>query len=248
MMELSERQGTLPKAGFSQPATRILIIEDDVVLSNLVADLLRKHGYLVRQCFDGCSGLETATKEGFHLLLLDVMLPEMDGFKVLNRLRRKSDVPVIMITARGAEADRISGFKTGADDYLPKPFNIEELLLRVEAIIKRTQRVHQIPAEAAPVLLEFASLTLNTGSQAVMYEDTALDLTDMEFKLLAELVEHQGQVLSKPYLYHELMGRPYSREERSLDVHVSKLRRKLNSAGFNAKQLRTVHGQGYCLK
>ena len=247
-MKLSERQSSLPKAGLSQHATRILIIEDDVVLSDLVANLLRKHGYRVRQCFDGRSGLETASTEGFHLILLDVMLPEIDGFKVLNRLRRKSDVPVIMITARGAEADRISGFKTGADDYLPKPFNIEELLLRVEALIKRTRRKHQIPANTTSAVLKFAGLALNPGKQTAIYEDALLDFTDMEFKLLAELIKYQGQVLSKPYLYHELMGRPYSREERSLDVHVSKLRRKLNTAGFNARQLRTVHGQGYCLK
>lgn len=231
-----------------QQASRILIVEDDKVLSDLVAGLLREHGYLVRQCFDGASGLAEAKKESFNLLLLDVLLPEMDGFEVLNKLRRRSDVPVIMVTARGAEADRITGFKTGADDYLPKPFNIEELLLRVEAVIKRTQIAAQTPRVRQPKILSFGELDVDLSARDAAFQGRALELTDMEFKLLAQLVEHQTQVLSKPYLYHELMGRPYSRDERSLDVHVSKLRRKLNAAGFNAKQLGTVHGQGYCLK
>ncbi|MCV6610395.1 MAG: response regulator transcription factor [Amphritea sp.] len=231
-----------------QQTTRILIIEDDVVLSDLVAGLLREHGYLVRQCFDGVSGLATARKESFHLVLLDVLLPEMQGFEVLDRLRRRSDVPVMMITAKGAEADRITGFKTGADDYLPKPFNIEELLLRVEVIIKRTQHVPQVTAARQPQVIRFGELGIDMELSRAELAGVELDFTDMEFKLLAQLVENQGQVLSKPYLYHELMGRPYSRDERSLDVHVSKLRRKLTAAGFNGRQIRTVHGQGYCLK
>lgn len=143
---------------------RILIVEDDPVLSDLVAGLLREHGYIVRQCFDGKSGLEAARKESFNLLLLDVLLPQMDGFEVLDKLRRYSDVPVIMITAKGAEADRITGFKTGADDYLPKPFNIEELLLRVQAIIKRTRRA-SAANDASVQGLCFGELEIHPGKQ-----------------------------------------------------------------------------------
>lgn len=228
--------------------TRILIVEDDPVLSDLVAGLLREHGYVVRQCFDGKSGLETARKESFHLLLLDVLMPRMDGFEVLDRLRRRSDVPVIMITARGAEADRITGFKTGADDYLPKPFNMEELLLRVDAIIKRTRGLSQPIRSADERAMVFGELEVDCDAQQALFRNNPLELTSMEYELLCQLLDNQGEVLSKPYLYQELMGRPYSRDERSLDVHVSKLRRKLSAAGFDAKQIRTMHGQGYCLK
>lgn len=232
----------------SKQISKILIIEDDLVLSDLVAGLLRKQGYQVEQSFDGISGLATATSGDFHIILLDGLLPEMDGFEVLDRLRQTSDVPVLMITARGAEADRITGFKTGADDYLPKPFNPEELLLRIEAIIKRTQRVlgrtHGEPLRE----LQFSGMVIDLIRNQAEYSGHALELTNMEFKLLLQLLEHQGEVLSKPYLYHELMGRAYSRDERSLDVHMSKLRRKLSIAGFDGKRITTVHGLGYRLK
>ncbi len=231
-----------------EPTARILIIEDDHELSNLVAGLLQRNGYTVRQCFDGQSGLQAALAESYSLILLDVLMPEMDGFEVLNKLRRRCETPVIMVTAKGAEADRISGFKTGADDYLPKPFNVEELLLRIEAVIKRAHaslsRTLVQPASA----LTIDGLCIDLKAQSVHINGEPLTLTSMEMRLLIELVENQYQVLSKPYLYQELMGRPYSRDERSLDVHVSKLRRKLKNLGYSTHQIHTIHGQGYCFK
>lgn len=226
---------------------RVLIVEDDAALSDLVAGLLREAGYRVRQCFDGVSGLRTVQTESFNLVLLDVMLPKLDGFAVLSKLRRKSDTPVIMLTARGAEEDRITGFKTGADDYLPKPFNLDELILRIEAVIRRTRNL-LVSAPQPTETLNLDGLQLDQKLGNVTYQGQSLDLTRMEFRLLAMLLNHQTQVVSKPYLYQELMGRPYSRNERSLDVHVSKLRRKLKAVGFNAERLQTMHGQGYCLK
>lgn len=239
---------TLPSTNEPEQAARILIIEDDPELSNLVAGLLQRNGYKVRQCFDGQSGLQAALTESYSLILLDVLMPEMDGFEVLNKLRRRSETPVIMVTAKGAEADRISGFKTGADDYLPKPFNVEELLLRIEAVIKRARASLSRTLIQPTSELAADGLCIDVKMQSVYINGEPLALTTMEMRLLTELVENQYQVLSKPYLYQELMGRPYSRDERSLDVHVSKLRRKLKAMGYSARQIHTIHGQGYCFK
>lgn len=227
---------------------RILIVEDDKALNDLVAGLLCEAGYLVRQCFDGAAGLKAAKAESFHLVLLDVMLPKMDGFSVLDRLRRLSDMPVIMLTARGAEEDRITGFKTGADDYLPKPFNFDELILRIEAIIRRSCRAVLREQSQPRGLLAFDGLEIDNKKAVARYGSEDLRLTNMEFRILSQLVQQSGQLLSKPYMYQEVLGRPYSRNERSLDVHISKLRRKLRAAGFNADRVQTMHGQGYVLK
>jgi len=227
---------------------RVLIIEDDTALSDLVAGLLRECGYRVRQCFDGGSGLKTAQNESFNLVLLDVLLPKMDGFSVLRKLRNNSDTPVLMLTAKGAEEDRITGFRTGADDYLSKPFSMDELILRIEAIIRRSQAI--INRQTAPVshVVKLDGLSLDLKEYTASYQQQPLELTNMELRLLGLLLQSQGQVLSKPYLYQELMARPYSRNERSLDVHISKLRRKLKAAGFEHERIQTMHGQGYCLK
>lgn len=225
---------------------RVLIIEDDVSLSGMVADQLRQYGFLARQCFDGKSGLTAATTESFNLILLDVLLPKMDGFAVLNKLRKQSDTPVIMLSACGAEEDRISGFRSGADDYLPKPFNVTELVLRIEAVIRRTQP--RQPAVADTRQIEFNNLSVNADSHQVLVNGELVEITSMEFRVLWMLMENQNQPLSKPYLYQELMGRPYSRNERSLDMHISKLRRKLRAGGFDTDHIQTLHGQGYCFK
>lgn len=229
-----------------QSSPRVLIIEDDATLSGMVADQLRQYGFLARQCFDGKSGLATAITESFNLILLDVLLPKMDGFAVLNKLRKQSDTPVIMLTACGAEEDRISGFRSGADDYLPKPFNVTELVLRIEAIIRRAQP-RQAKASSSREL-QFESLSVNAESHEARINEQLVELTLMEFRVLWMLLENQGQPLSKPYLYQELMGRPYSRNERSLDMHISKLRRKLRAAGFDSDHIQTMHGQGYSFK
>ena len=230
-----------------QSLPRVLIIEDDIALSGLVADQLREYGYLARQCFDGKSGLTTAIAESFNLILLDVLLPKMDGFSVLNKLRKQSNTPVIMLTACGAEEDRISGFRSGADDYLSKPFNVTELMLRIDAVIRRTKQAN-VSHPPSNSQLEFENLRLDADTHEAHMGQQILGLTVMEFRLLWMLIESREQVLSKPYLYQELMARPYSRNERSLDMHISKLRRKLAAAGFNTDHIQTMHGQGYCFR
>lgn len=226
---------------------RVLIIEDDPTLSELVAGQLRSYGYLARQCFDGHSGLSAAVAESFNLILLDVLLPKMDGFSVLNKLRKQSDTPVIMLTACGAEEDRITGFRSGADDYLAKPFNVTELMLRIDAVLRRTQRADEARAPRQ-TQIELDGLSLDTRGQHAEYQSHTLELTQIEFRLLWLLLENREQVLSKPYLYQELLGRAYSRHERSLDMHVSKLRRKLAAVNCEAGSIQTVHGQGYSFR
>jgi len=230
-----------------QTSPRVLIIEDDITLSGLIADQLCEYGYLARQCFDGKSGLTTAISESFNLILLDVLLPKMDGFAVLNKLRKQSNTPVIMLTACGAEEDRISGFRSGADDYLSKPFNVTELLLRIDAVIRRTKQASASPLSSSSQL-QFENLRLDAETHEVHVGQKNVGLTVMEFRLLWMLLESREQVLSKPYLYQELMARPYSRNERSLDMHISKLRRKLGAVGFNTDHIQTMHGQGYCFR
>jgi len=226
--------------------TRILIIEDDQALNELLASQLRQFGYQTSQCFDGEHGLAQALKERFSLILLDVLLPKLDGFELLNRLRRSQSTPVIMLSACGAEEDRISGFRCGADDYLPKPFNLTELTLRIEAVLRRSLSALTAETEQSPPKeLQFQNLRLQMDQQVALVGSTQLQLTPMEFNLLALLLQARGDVISKPDLYQTLMGRPFSRYDRSIDMHVSKLRRKLKQAGFSADHINTVHGQGY---
>ncbi|WP_261843232.1 response regulator transcription factor [Aliamphritea ceti] len=227
------------------PRPNILIIEDDKGLSEELATQLGESGYQSLQCYDGQSGLNTALNDQFSLILLDVLLPNLDGFAVLSRLRKFCSTPVIMLTARGAEEDRISGFQCGADDYLPKPFSITELILRIDAVIRRTlPRSDAVPVQQK---LQLGELVLFKENQRVSCGDIQLSLTDMEFRLLWMLVKDSGEVQSKSHLYQQLMQRPFSRYDRSIDMHISNLRRKLKAAGFAANRLVTMHGQGYCL-
>lgn len=226
---------------------KILVIEDDHTMSELVCHHLHSQGYYTRQCYDGASGLKYALQESFSLILLDVMLPKLDGLEVLKRVRLITNTPILMLTAKGAEQDRLLGFRTGADDYLPKPFNIEELSLRIEAILRRTTQTSSLTAHKETKIF-FEDLTLDTENSTASFQDKPIPFTNTEFKLLAILLINRNKVLSKPYLYQEVMQRPYSREERSLDMHISKIRRKLASVNFNTYHLNTVHGQGYCIK
>lgn len=225
-------------------APSILIIEDDVTLNDQLAHLLRGKGFQIRQCHDGEQGLLSAISERFDLILLDVLLPTMDGFSVLSKLRKKKHTPVMILTACGAEEERIQGYSSGADDYLPKPFNFTELLLRVDALLRRSLGF-QTPRYPSNVL-SFGALELNRSQQAITYKDTPITVTPIQFKLLWILVEHQGEVLSKPYLYQSVLEREFSRYDRSLDMHLSRVRRKLIDAGMPAVKLSTVHGKGYC--
>lgn len=229
----------MPSAA-AHPA-RILIIEDDRPLSNQLADLLTRHGHHTAQCYDGQQGLMQAIRNQFDLVLLDVLLPGLDGFSALLRLRRRSQVPVIIMSACHAEEERIKGLQQGADDYLPKPFNVTELLLRIDALLRRCQtRPPQASAQLA-----YGALRLDRRLQLAQYGGTPLALTCLQFRLLWTLTENRGAVLSKPFLYQRVMEKEFSRYDRGLDMHLSRVRRKLTQAGMPADALLTIYGKGY---
>lgn len=224
-------------------AARILIIEDDITLSDQVARLLENKGFNIQQSFDGQKGLLTALQESFDLILLDLLLPSLDGFSILNQLRQVKHTPVMMITACGAEQERIEGYRKGADDYLPKPFNFTEMMLRVEALLRRSHR--QTEHTGQTTQLNVDELKLNRRKQQVFFDAEEVELTPIQFKLLWVMLENQREVMSKAFLYQSVLDRPFSRYDRSLDMHISRVRKKLVEAGMPPERLVTLHGKGY---
>lgn len=223
----------------------ILIIEDDTVLNSQLGELLLGQGYKVDQCYDGDSGLLMAAKALHHLIILDVMLPKRDGYSLLKILRKSCQTPVIMVTAKGAEEERIKGFSHGVDDYLAKPFNSTELLLRIEAILRRCQ-LESPPSTQQSVTVD--GLHIDRIARSVSANGQVLELTPTQFKLLWTLLLHRGEVLSKAFLYQTVLNRNFGIHDRSLDMHLSRVRRKLIAAQWRGERLLAVHGQGYCLE
>lgn len=223
---------------------RILVIEDDKVLNEQIAEVIRGVGYDVEQCFDGDDGLAAAAGRRHELVILDVMLPGRDGLSLLNILRKSSNKPVIIVSAKHAEEERISGLSAGADDYLAKPFNVEELKLRIDAVLRRTH----VPEAEDSDQQELDGLTIDRRAQEVRAHGELIELTPTQQNLLWTLLKNKDEVLPKPYLYAAVLNRSYSSYDRSLDMHLSRVRRKLNEAGWAGSRLKTVHGKGYCLR
>ena len=222
---------------------KVLIIEDDQELSQQLRELLEKQSYIVEQCFDGETGLVKASSNQFQLILLDIMLPQRDGLSLLRVLRRTSQTPVIMLTAKGAEQEKIAGFSEGADDYVAKPFNSTELMLRIEAILRRSASIN-IAESVSELSIE--NLTLDAKRNAVQVAEAQLEFTPIEFKLIWELLLNRGVVLSKAYLYQRVLNRNIGAYDRSLDMHLSRVRKKLNAVNGPGERLKTSHGKGYC--
>lgn len=206
--------------------------------------MLLNHGYKVDQCLDGEAGLSLAAKNQHQLILLDVMLPKRDGFSLLNILRKSCQTPVMILSAKGAEEERIKGFNYGADDYLAKPFNSTELLLRIEALLRRSQ--NDFPQEAQQLSLD--GLCVDRLKSIASANEQVLELTPIQFKLLWVLLQNSGNVLSKAFLYQVVLNKTYGAHDRSLDMHLSRVRRKLMEAEWPGQRLQTVHGKGYCLE
>lgn len=234
------------QAESSDGRTRILIIDDDQKLCRLLRDYLEPMGYHVEWSHTGRDGLQKGATGAFDAVILDVMLPEMDGFEVLKQLRRSSDVPVLMLTARGDEADRIVGLEIGADDYLPKTFSTRELLARLRAVIRRARpsTAVNLPAELELVV---GPLRVNTGARVALLADIPLVLTPVEFDLLAALARARGRVKSREQLLEEIRDRNYEVFDRSIDVHISMLRKKLGDDPREPHFIKTVRSAGYML-
>lgn len=221
----------------------ILLIDDDVELCSMLTEYLGKNGFRVRTAHRGDTGLKAAQQRPWSLILLDVMLPGMDGFEVLKRIRAESPVNVLLLTARGEDVDRIVGLEIGADDYVPKPFNPRELLARMRAVLRRTASPSQGQAET----LRVDDLELDAAARKALRADRSLDLTDIEFGLLEALMRSAGKVVNREELSQSVLGREFDPFDRSLDMHVSRLRRKLSDAGAPADQVKTIRGVGYQL-
>ena len=228
---------------------RILIVDDDKKLCRLVADYLEPMGYAVEAAHNGAQGLEMILEGDYHAVILDVMMPRMDGFEVLKRLRKESDMPVLMLTARGEETDRIVGLEMGADDYLPKTFSSRELLARLRAVTRRYSRVEPQAASAGEKnLLAFGDLQVDLSARAVRLGAETLDLTPIEYDLLTSLAKSSGRVLSRDQLLDAVAGRSYDVFDRSVDVHISSLRRKLGEDPRSPRFIQTVRTAGYMFK
>jgi DNA-binding response OmpR family regulator len=240
-----------PEARGTAHPTRLLVVDDDRKLCRLIHDYLTPMGYEVESMHNGPEGLERARAGGFHAVILDVMLPGMDGFEVLKQLRRDSDVPVLMLTARGDEADRIVGLEIGADDYLPKTFSTRELLARLRAVTRRSVRTGNSSApggaEDGNEELVVGALRVRLGSRTAVMNDEALTLTPVEFDLLASLARGKGRVKTREQLLDEIRERDYDVFDRSIDVHISALRRKLGDDPKEPHFIRTVRSAGYMM-
>ncbi len=223
---------------------RLLIVDDDVRLGALLERLLRPEGFQISIVTDGHQAVRRATGEEFDLVILDVMLPGLDGFEVLRQVRAVSKVPVIMLTAKGAEADQIVGLELGADDYLPKPFNPRALLARIRAVLRRAETATQpLPQEH----LKIGDLDLDLARRSVEVRGKPVQLTTTEFDLLRCFLRHPGQTLSRDALMDMLRGVGYAAYDRSIDVHVKNLRAKIEEDTRNPKYIKTIWGTGYML-
>ena len=225
---------------------RILVIDDDRKLCRLIGDYLKPMGYEVTAVHTGPQGVENAAASPWHAVILDVMLPGMDGFEVLKQIRRTSNVPVLMLTSRGDEADRIVGLEIGADDYLPKTFSTRELLARLRAVTRRGMAPPPSQENATPEYVT-GPLRVNTAARVATLDDKPVALTPVEFDLLVSLISAKGRVKTRDVLLDEIRDRNYEVFDRSIDVHISALRRKLGDDPKTPRFIRTLRSAGYML-
>jgi len=222
----------------------ILVIDDDVELCSLVGEYLGPEGFQVESVQDGTAGLQRALSGEHCMIVLDVMLPGINGFEVLRRIRDKSHVPVLLLTARGEDVDRIVGLEIGADDYLPKPFNPRELVARIRAVLRRTSEAK--PGQlSVPDMLRVGDVELDPATRLVRQNGKPVDLTSVEFNLLEALLREAGRVVTRERLVDSVLSRKFSPFDRSIDMHVSKLRKKLGDSDGGPEHIKTIRGAGY---
>jgi two-component system, OmpR family, response regulator CpxR len=223
----------------------VLMIDDDVELCELISQYLVRQGFQVEAVSTGGKGVERALSGGHAIIVLDVMLPDIKGFEVLRRIRAKSQLPVLMLTARGNEQDRILGLEMGADDYLAKPFNPRELSARIDAILRRVAPDATVPGSGNPERLVVEDIELDKGARTVRRAGRVIDLTTVEFDLLETMLRSAGQVLSREEMVRRVLNREFSPFDRSIDTHVSNLRRKLGRRSNGLERIKGVRGLGY---
>ena len=227
----------------TDPVLTALLVEDDARLAALTAEYLGGHGVVVTCTGDGAAGLEEASRRAYDVVLLDLMLPGKHGLEVCRELRSRSDVPIVILTARGEEADRVTGLELGADDYLAKPFSPRELLARIRAVVRRARG--QVGPSVKPVRV--GALALDPGARRATVQGREIVLTGYEFSLLYALASRAGRVLTREQLIELAGGSVDDAFDRSVDVHVSRLRQKLGDDPKNPRMLKTVRGSGYML-
>ena len=223
----------------------VLVVDDDAELCQLLSEYLTTEGYLVDAVHTGLAGVERALSGEYALVVLDVMLPDIKGFEVLRRVRARSSTPILMLTARGDEQDRILGLQMGADDYLPKPFNPRELSARIEAVLRRSRPdpAANEPRAAAPIVVDDVSVDL--GARVVQRGGEQIELTTVEFDLLVALLQSAGRVVARDEMVRTVLRREFSPFDRSIDTHVSNLRRKLGPMPDGVERIKGVRGIGY---
>ena len=221
----------------------ILVVDDDIELCGLVQEYLTSEGFTSQAVHDGELGLQRGLSGEYALVVLDVMLPGINGFEVLRRLRSVSKIPVLLLTARGEDVDRIVGLEIGADDYLPKPFNPRELVARIRAILRRAKPSKA--TDAAPEILAVGDVELDPATRNVYRAGAPVELTSVEFNLLEVLLREAGRVVTRERLVNAVLSRKFMPFDRSIDMHVSKVRRKLGDSEEDGDHIKTIRGVGY---
>lgn len=222
---------------------KVLLVDDDVELTTLLKEYLVEEGFEVSTAYDGRTAIKLASSSAVNIIVLDIMMPHMNGIELLQRIRRTSNVPVLMLTAKGDDADRIAGLNLGADDYVPKPCSPGELAARLRAILRRAGTA----AEAVAEVLRAGNLVMYPGSRVAEWRGAPLELTGTEFTLLEILARNAGQLVSKQEISKRAFGRPLMPFDRRIDVHISSVRQKLGSRDDGQSWILSVRGQGYQL-
>jgi len=224
--------------------SRILLADDDLELSEMLQEYLVGEGFVVDVVHDGGHALRRMASETYDLLILDIMMPLRNGLDVLRELRKTSQVPVLMLTARGSDVDSVVGLELGADDYIPKPCNPRVLVARIRAVLRRAEALDSMPAQEADAFA-VGDIRVYPGAHRVEQGDIRLELTSTEYSVLVCLLRHAGQVMGKDQLSREALGRRLERFDRSLDMHISNLRRKLGPLPGSEERIQTIRGVGY---
>ncbi|MBT2640200.1 response regulator transcription factor [Bacillus sp. ISL-41] len=219
---------------------KILIVDDEAQMRKLVKLYLLQEGYQVEEAEDGQEAIDMLRKDDYDLMILDVMMPMMDGWETIQHVRKMSDLPIIMLTAKGTVQDKVTGLSTGADDYVVKPFDEAELLVRVKALLRRTGH-----SNSGENILKYQGMVIDLISREAMYEGMRINLTQTEFDILTALIEHRGKVLSREQLVDLIWGIEFMGEDRTVDSHIKNLREKLQKAGVDKSIVKTVWGIGY---